>query len=310
MAFDRVVLVTRQTELEALIERFQTQSQAEFYLTQAGHDFKRIQTAHEAYASSLRAIKAAIGTDLKSIAIERRMLPQYRIEKSDVVVALGQDGLVANVAKYLDGQPLLAVNPDPKTIDGILLPVQVPVFGRAFARTLSGSAEIKSVTMAEARLSDGQSLRAVNDIFVGVASHVSARYRIRLDKASEEHSSSGLIVSTGVGSTGWLRSIYAGAIAIAHGLQPDQPKPPEPQPLPWDADRLIFNVREPWPSLTTQAGLVSGVISQGHELELTSRMPDGGIIFGDGVQQDYLQFNAGVTARIGIAQARLNLVLN
>lgn len=309
MPFDRLVLVTRQTELEALIERFQTKSQAEFYLTQAGHDFSRIQAAHETYAKSLRAVKSAIGTELKSITIERQTLPQYRLEKNDVVVTLGQDGLVANVAKYLDGQPLLAVNPDPKTIDGILLPVQVPAFGHALGRTLSGSAEVKSVTMAEARLSDGQSLRAVNDIFVGVGSHVSARYQIRLDKKTEEHSSSGLIVSTGVGSTGWLRSIYAGALAITHGLHPEQPKPPEPAPLPWDSDRLVFNVREPWPSLTTQASLVSGVIKTGHELELTSRMPDGGVIFGDGVQQDYLQFNAGVTARIGIADAKLNLVL-
>lgn len=309
MIFDRLVLVKRQTDLEALIERFQTLSQAEFYLTQAGQDFRRIQKLHDTYQASLKAVRAGIPADFKTHLIERRMLPQYRFDPRDIVVALGQDGLVANVAKYLDGQPLLAVNPDPQTIDGILLPVQVAAFTRTLSRTLAESSEVKSVTMAEARLSDGQTLRAVNDIFIGAASHVSARYRIQLEDRGEEHSSSGLIVSTGVGSTGWLRSIYAGALAIAHELNPELPPIPEPSPIAWDSDRLIFNAREPWPSLTTGAGLVSGGIRAGQSLQLVSRMPEGGVIFGDGVQADYLEFNAGVTAQIGVAARHLRLVI-
>lgn len=309
MAFDRLVLITRQTELEALIERFQTRSQAEFYLTQAGHDFAQIQARHDRYAASLAAIKAGIPPDFKTHVIERRTLPQYRFEPKDVVVTLGQDGLVANTAKYLDGQPLLAVNPDPQTIDGILLPIAVPTFATALARTLKEAAELKSVTMAEAKLSDGQTLRAVNDIFIGAASHVSARYRIQLADRTEEHSSSGLIVSTGVGSTGWLRSVYAGALAIARQLNPALPELPEPPAMAWDTDRLVFNVREPWPSLTTQAGLVSGGIEPQQSLEIVSRMPEGGVLFGDGIQMDYLEFNAGATARVGVAASKLHLVM-
>lgn len=309
MAFDRLVLITRHTELEALVERFQTRSQAEFYLTQAGHDFTQIQARHDRYAAALSAIKASIPADFKTHIIERRNLPQYRFDAKDVVITLGQDGLVANTAKYLDGQPLLAVNPDPKTIDGILLPIAVPAFGAALARTLKETAELKSVTMAEATLSDGQTLRAVNDIFIGAASHVSARYRIQLADRIEEHSSSGLIVSTGVGSTGWLRSVYAGAIAIARELNPSLPVLPEPPSMPWDTERLVFNVREPWPSLTTQAGLVSGAIEPKQSLEVISRMPEGGVLFGDGVQADYLDFNAGAIARIGVASSRLHLVM-
>jgi len=310
MAFDRLVLVTRQTELESLVERFQTPSQAEFYLTQAGHDFRPIQARHDTYRSALKVVKDGIPVDFKTHVIERRALPQYRFEANDVAVVLGQDGLVANVAKYLSGQPLLAVNPDPATIDGILLPLSVKSFARALSRTFTGSAEVKAVTMAEAVLSDGQKVRAVNDIFVGAGSHVSARYRIKLGKQAEEHSSSGLIVSTGVGSTGWLRSIYAGALAVAKGLNPELRTLPEPEPFAWDSDALVYNVREPWPSLTTQAGLVSGILKAGSRLELVSRMPEGGLIFGDGMQADYVEFNAGASATIGIADAKLHLVMN
>jgi len=308
MAFDRLVLVTRQTELEALVERFQTRSQAEFYLTQGGQDFSAIQERHNTYQRALTAVRSAIPADFKTHVIERRALTQYRFDAKDIVVTLGQDGVVANVAKYLHGQPVLAVNPDPKTIDGILLPISVAAFPETLARTLVDAVDVASVTMAEATLSDGQTLRAVNDIFVGTSSHASARYRIRLRQQSEEQSSSGVIISTGVGSTGWLRSIYAGALAIVHDLDPDTPPAAPPDPMPWNANRLVYNVREPWPSLTTQATLVTGSIKAGESLELASRMPDGGIIFGDGMQADYVDFNAGITARIGVAATQLRLV--
>ena len=39
----------------------------------------------------------------------------------DVIIAVGQDGLVANVAKYLDGQPVVGVNPDPQRNPGVLV---------------------------------------------------------------------------------------------------------------------------------------------------------------------------------------------
>ncbi len=308
MAYDRLVLVTRQTDLEALVERFQTVSQAQFYLTQAGHDFETIRQRHETYLAALKALRLGIPAELKTHLIERRTLPQYRFDAKDVVVTLGQDGLVANVAKYLDGQPLIAVNPDPKHIDGILLPVIVRGFQQVLGRTLTQAAELKVVTMAEAQLSDGQRLKAVNDIFIGARSHVSVRYQIRHGKKQEEQSSSGVIVSTGVGSTGWLRSVYAGAVGIVQAINPGiDVKAPEA--MPWDTDHLVFNVREPWPSLNTTAGLVAGTIAQKRPLELVSRMPEGGVIFGDGMEMDYLEFNAGVTAKVGISGVGLNMVM-
>jgi NAD kinase len=75
--------------------------------------------------------------------------------------------------------------------------------------------------MAHARLDDGQQLLALNEIFVGHRTHQSARYRIRpADEQEERHSSSGVIVSTGTGATGWARSIQRSAQT---GLPPAGP---------------------------------------------------------------------------------------
>ena len=101
--------------------------------------------------------------------------------------------------------------------------------------------------MAKAALNDGQHLYAVNDLFIGPRSHTSARYRIQINDRSEQHSSSGIIVSTGLGSTGWLRSILAGSAGITAAVT-GRPVALAPPAMPWDADYLCFSVREPWPS--------------------------------------------------------------
>jgi hypothetical protein len=116
----------------------------------------------------------------------------------------------------LSGQPVVALNPDPARIDGVLLPFDCSTAATAITLALSNPEEKfwRDVTMAEARLNDGQSLLAVNDLFVGQKTHASARYRIRFGGREENQSSSGIIVSTGAGSTGWNRSILTGAAGI------------------------------------------------------------------------------------------------
>jgi hypothetical protein len=67
-------------------------------------------------------------------------------------------------------------------------------------------------------------------------------------------------------------------------------------------------VREAFPSVATGTSMTEGSIEQGQELELVSEMNDGGVLFGDGIEDDRLEFSFGMTARIAIAERRLNLV--
>ena len=131
---------------------------------------------------------------------------------------------------------------------------------------------VQRITMAEAVLSDGQRLVAFNDLFIGVRSHVSARYRISHGSRAEEHSSSGIVVSTGAGSTGWLRSVYAGAAGVAEGIGTHIE--PRAGRFAWDASELIFVVREPWPSKTTGASVVHGTVTR--DAAAGDRIQDGG----------------------------------
>lgn len=306
---EKVVIVTRKTQLEELVTRFNTVGQAKFYLEHAGQAFAPIEAMHAQYHAVLDGVRGLVPMGVKHQIIDRSFLPQFTFGENDLVVAVGPDGLVVNTAKYLHGQPILAVNPDPKKIEGVLLPFTAKDVARTLAASLYGDPAMKRITMAEAALNDGQRLLAFNDFFVGVKSHVSARYRIEVDGRAEDQSSSGIIVSTGAGSTGWLRSVYTGAARVVEALGGTVLPPPEAGRFPWEADQLIYAVREPWPSKATGASLVYGVITKAKPLVITSQMADNGIIFSDGVEADYLAFNAGFRATIRVAEKKANLIM-
>lgn len=308
-AFEKVVIVTRKTELDELVARFNTVPQAQFYLEHAGQEFEPIAARHQRYQEVLDEVRAAVPRGLKSQVVDRSFLPQFTFGEADLVLTIGPDGLVVNVAKYLDGQPILALNPDPSEYDGVLMPFDLPRLGRAFENTLRKEQPIQAVTMAQATLNNGQSLLSFNDLFIGTNSHVSARYEIQQGEAQENHSSSGVIVSTGAGSSGWLQSVYAGAAGVITALGGNVIPPANGGRLPWESEQLIYSVREPFPSQVTQTSMVYGTIDRGCPLTLHSHMAENGVIFSDGMQSDYIAFNAGSTATIGIAPKKAHLVV-
>ena len=298
----KIIVVTRATRLEELVTRLHTREQARFYIEHMGGDFSQYEREHERYHAARHLVAETLRGAWRHQIIERAFLPNFLFGPQEIVVALGQDGLVANTLKYLDEQPLIGINPDPERNDGVLLPFRASDLAALLPEVARDQRPIRTVTMARATLSDGQVLHAVNDLFIGPRTHTSLRYEISIGEQRETHSSSGLIVSTGLGSTGWMKSIVTGSASIADAAASAY------QPLPWDADRLLFAVREPFPSRTTQVSLVHGTIEASAILRLSSLTPENGVIFSDGIEADYLAFNSGTLAEIGVADRRGHLV--
>jgi NAD kinase len=303
----KVVLVTRRTRLDELLARHQTISQARYFVERLGADFGDYRAEHEAYEAARLTVLEVLEAHGRYQAIDRGLLPNFIFAPDDVVVALGQDGVVANTLKYLDGHPLVGINPEPARHDGLLLPFQPMDLERVLPGVLADERDAKSITLAEASLTDGQRLLAVNDFFVGPRSHTSARYRIAFGDRAEVQSSSGVIVSTGLGSTAWMKSIVTGSLAVAGAFGATAPAAYEP--LPWDARSLRFAVREPFPSRSSQATLVFGTIPPDGALEVLSMMGGNGVIFSDGIEADRLEFHSGVEARFSVANRAGRLVV-
>jgi NAD kinase len=306
MSVEYAIIIKNKTRLETLIERFNTKAQAKFYIESSGGDFKDYENEHEIFYNSLSTVQRNLSTILKNKIVERSFLPSFIFNSKQVIVTVGQDGLVANTAKYVRQIPIVAVNPDQDRFDGVLLPFNSGNFLVAIEKVISNNYNSKLTCFAEANLNDGQRLLAFNDLFIGATSHVSARYKITYNNKTEEQSSSGIIVSTQAGSTGWLSSIFNMTFSIHKFIEKDKSKKKYAK---LKDNQLMFAVREPFASKKTQVETAAGIISGQSKLIIQSFMPNNGLIFSDGIEADFLRFNSGAIATIGIAEEKANLVL-
>lgn len=320
---NKIILVMRHTRLNKLMARFSSLAQSRFYVEHQGADFSEYIEEDKCYQSAITTAMTALSALGRVQKVDRSFLPNFVFAEQDTIVVLGQDGLVANTVKYLAGQPVIGVNPDPQRWEGVLLPFQVTDLVKVVPEVFAQRRPLKEVTMAKVVLNNGQYLYGVNDLFIGTRSHTSALYQIKLGHQTEHHSSSGVIVSTGLGSTGWFKSLLTGALGITQALldkRLDQVTNRLSYDLnhlnyggqnsiAWNADFLHFIVREPFPSMTSSAQLVFGQITAKQPLLLTSQMSENGVIFSDGIESDFLEFNSGTQAKITLAEKKGYLVV-
>lgn len=301
----KLVLVHRKTRLVELQEKYCTLGLAKFYLEQLGESFEDYLHEHDAYMLALQEAEKQLRLFGKFQKLERAFLPSYVFAPDDIIVVTGQDGLVANTLKYLYGQPVIAINPIPDVFDGVLLPFTMNELQDVAKAVIGNQLGYKRISMAEVKTNIGERLLAVNDLFIGPKSHTSARYEIQIDGRKENQSSSGVIVSTGLGSTGWMRSVLAGASGIAKRRVQGKLQ----QGIAWDSPDLHYSVREPFPSVTTQTDIVFGRVGPRNHFQMTSKMAENGVIFSDGIESDSIQFNAGTIARIKLSSTQGMLVV-
>jgi NAD kinase len=293
----RVVVVHRRTELDELLARHGTRGQAEFFLRDRGRTLDSAQAEHDQVGEALRAVSVTIPAGWRRGGVERSDLHRFMFDEGDVVVVVGQDGLVANVAKYLHDQPVIGIDPQPGINPGVLVRHAPDAAAALMTAAAKGQATLERRTMVQARLDDGQTLTALNEIFLGHTSHQSARYRLTPPDASdsERQSSSGLIVATGTGATGWCASI-----AAERGSQ---------GPLPTPGERaLAWFVREAWPSPATGTSRTAGILAQQEQLRVVAEA-ENLVVFGDGLEADRLLTTWGQEVTIGVAERQLLLIV-
>ncbi|MGO4455776.1 hypothetical protein AB4039_00320 [Streptomyces sp. M-16] len=292
----RAVLVHRRTEYEELIDRHGTHGQAAFFLSSRGRSIDDVVGRHNRTRQALREVAAAVPLTWRSSQVERADLDRFLFAPEDVVVVVGQDGLVANTAKYLAGQPVVGIDTDPGRNPGVLVRHRCTDTA-ALLRAAAGGGPTEDLTMVEAVADDTQRLLALNEIYLGSPGHQTARYRLGPDGEEgpgEAQASSGVLVGTGTGATGWLRSLW-----LERGSTAQLPAPSD--------RRLLWFVREAWPSPATGTSKVGGHLDQREGLRLTVES-DRIVVFGDGMEADALQLTWGQSVRLGIAATALRLL--
>src|SRR5258708_30136374 len=145
--YKKLVIVTRKTRLQELVERFNTRSQAKFYIEHAGGDFTDYEREDDAYRFALETLRQSLDVEMPQQFVDRSLVSTFLFQKEDLVVTLGQDGLVANTAKYVGAQPIVAVNPEPGRFDGNLFTFLPNHAGSAVEDVMAGQRKISDMTL-------------------------------------------------------------------------------------------------------------------------------------------------------------------
>lgn len=302
---DRIVIVSKSTQLQELIRQHQTEGAVRFALESKGQSFEKYQREHRVYQNALEEVRRQIPSDIQTASVTREELPNFLFREKDFIIVCGPDGLFVNLSQYVHNQLVLTVNPDPQSVSGELMLFMPRVVGKMIAQVIAGKHTVESLPFVKAVIDGEQIVWGINDLFIGRKDHISARYEISFSGKREYQSSSGIIVSTGVGSSGWMRSV----VAMVNGLSQKQDTHKLLQlPDPED-EELVFVVREPYPSPNTGVGIVTGRIISSKPLVVISQIPEGGFIFSDGVIEKALEWNAGSTVEISVGDRFIQRII-
>jgi NAD kinase len=306
MVLDKIVVVTKKTMLEELLLEHATISQTRFYLESRGKNFDKYLNSHQEYISTISDTIKNLPNEYKKQIIDKSLLSTYQFDEHDIIIVVGDPGLFVNTAKYSKLQPIISITGEPKQYDNIFTTCVPTQIRKKIQNLVKGDIKIEELTMAQAVLDDGQTLLALNDLFIGKKTHVSARYTLSQDKITEAQSSSGIVVSTGTGSTAWMNSLFVGAYGILG--RANSIEKANLEIFERNSNYLRYFVREPFPTKTTSCEMITGYVNFEHPLNIISNMVEDGVIFSDGIEKDYISFNAGASVKIMPAKNKVQLV--
>lgn len=219
--------------------------------------------------------------------VKREDLNWGHLKGRDIVISVGGDGTLITTSHLVKDTLLLGVNSDTFSSEGRLTVANRADFEEKLQRLLDNKFLIKKLTRLKTMVSDESSLPlALNEIYVGSSKLFKiSRYVLRTWLGEEEQKSSGILITTGSGSTAWYRS--AGGI-----------------PFLGDVSEARFLVREPYRGKLTSCRITDGKIFGDRHLEVVSKMHEG-IIAIDGLE--IYNFNDGGIVKIRLSDTPLQV---
>lgn len=142
----------------------------------------------------------------------KNVLMPEELDGIDIVVSIGGDGTALSASHFLTKRPLLAVNSDPKKSEGALTTLTVKELDGKLKQISEGKFKTENLERIEVLINGKlQNPLALNEVFIAnEKAYLMSRYKIKVENGErsfeEEQKSSGLIFSTGTGSTAWFKS--------------------------------------------------------------------------------------------------------
>lgn len=185
----------------------------------------------------------------------KNTLTQNALKDVDLVIAIGGDGTVLSASHYILDVPLLAVNSSPETSVGALTTISLKELPKKLEQIKNGI-KTENLERMEVLINDCPIEHfPLNEVFIGnEKSYLISKYIVEFKNKKEKQLSSGILFSTGTGSTAWFHS--AGG-----------------KPFPKDSKFIKMIVREPYHSKLLKINLTDCEIKEGEEFKVVVSVP-------------------------------------
>lgn len=142
----------------------------------------------------------------------KNTLKKRDLKDIDLVISVGGDGTALSASHFLFDKPLLAVNSSPRTSEGALTTITLDKLHEKLEEIKQGKHKIERLERIEISINGKiKEPIALNEVFIAneKAYHMS-KYELKIKHGRkierEKQFSSGIIFSTGTGSTAWFKS--------------------------------------------------------------------------------------------------------
>ncbi len=167
---------------------------------------------HAENSKEAKILNSALNNGFEIIYSWKNTLGPEELKGTDFVISIGGDGTALSASHFLVDKPLLAVNSDPEKSEGALTTLTIDDLEKKLEEIKSGKFKVEKLERIEVEINGKlQNPLALNEVFIAnEKAYLISKYKIRLKRDGnffeEEQKSSGLIFSTGTGSTAWFKS--------------------------------------------------------------------------------------------------------
>lgn len=174
---------------------------------------KKILLVHKEskFDSTKQAVKK-VEDVLKKKKLSYKKIPVSMLLKEDLlpfnlIIILGGDGTILKTCKYITTQEVILINSDPEHSEGVITDFPLPKVEQ-LSYILDGKYKTKLRQRMEVKVNNSQVEDAVlNEVYFGSGKAcMISKYEIQYDGKKETQRGSGVIISTGTGSTAWYHS--------------------------------------------------------------------------------------------------------
>jgi NAD+ kinase len=216
-------------------------------------------------------------------------LNKSHLKEVKLVLTLGGDGTFLSTAHFIDNQLILGINDNPKRSEGYLTTATLKTLDKKLQQISKNKIKIKEYTREKVNIIKKDCCiiteHALNETYFGnINPHHPSNYKMIYKNKKESQRSSGVLITTGTGSTAWYKAMG--------GRKYSKVK-----------NQLRFKTRELFSGRLYKSKTKKGKISSKEKLTLISKM-NHGILAIDSIrtyeihEQDKIEISIGKPLRV------------